>query len=63
MIYLRIIFHMSSNSDSIVTAIKPKAEYRFFAAAVLLFYSLQKNTFVKVTYFSKLCYTSFQDPV
>jgi hypothetical protein len=35
MIYLHIKLQMPSFNDSLVTAIKPKAKYRFHAAAML----------------------------
>jgi hypothetical protein len=34
---------MSTSNYSLATAIKPKAEYKFYIATILLFYSQQKK--------------------
>jgi hypothetical protein len=36
-------FHMPVSSEPLVIAVKPKTKYRFHAAAMLLFYILQKK--------------------
>jgi len=43
MTYLRTKFYMSCYMDSLLITIKPKAKYRFHAAAMLLFYLLPKE--------------------
>jgi hypothetical protein len=43
-IYLHTKSHMTKYNDSIAIAIKRKAEYRFHAAAILLFYMLQMDS-------------------
>jgi hypothetical protein len=65
MICLRTKFQMLTSNGSLVVAIKPKAKYRFYAAAMLLFFVLQnKIVFTEVAYLSRIYYLiSFQDPV
>jgi hypothetical protein len=50
-IHLHIIFHMPCSNDSLVIAIRPKARYRFHAAAIL-FFIVRKNHIC----FLKICY-------
>jgi len=45
-------FHMFSFNGSLVTAIKPKAKYKFHTVTMLMSHILQK----KITYFPKICY-------
>jgi hypothetical protein len=45
---------MPSSNGSLVITIKPKAKYRFHAAAILLFNILQNITLTEVAYFSKI---------
>jgi hypothetical protein len=41
--YLYAKFHMSSSSDKVRIATKPRANYKYHAAAILLFYNLPKQ--------------------
>jgi hypothetical protein len=53
---------MSSSNGLLVTAVKTKAKYRFYAA-VNLFNILQIYNLNKIVYFSKTYYnTKFHDP-
>jgi hypothetical protein len=42
MICLHTKFHVPNSNNLLIVAIKPKVKYRFYAAAILLSYILQK---------------------
>jgi len=48
---------MLNSNGSLATAIRPKTKYILHAAAMLLFYILQKNI-TKLGYFSKMYYVT-----
>lgn len=43
-IYLHTKFHMPNSNGSLIIAIKPEVESRFYAAAILLPYNLLPKT-------------------
>jgi hypothetical protein len=47
MLYLLTKLHTYVSSGLLVVTVKPKAKYGFRAAAILLFYILQKNILTK----------------
>jgi hypothetical protein len=47
MIYLRAKFHVPDSNGSLTIAIKPKDEYRFHAATILLCNMLRKKSLNK----------------
>jgi hypothetical protein len=64
MIYHYTKFQMPSSNITLLIDLKSKAKKRVHAAAILLFYILQKITITKVAYSSNICYhTTFQDPI
>jgi hypothetical protein len=42
-------------------AINPKAKQNIHMAAMLIYYIPETFTYIKVTYFSKLCYHTYKD--
>jgi len=61
--YLHTKYRLPFSNGSLVIAIKPQANYRFRAAAILLFYSLRNTSFNKsCTFFVYLLLYTVQNP-
>jgi hypothetical protein len=60
-IYAHTKFHMSSSSGTWVIAIKPKANYRFRAVAMLLFCILQEIILKNLHIFARSIITNVHD--
>jgi hypothetical protein len=64
MVSLSTRFNIPGYHDSFTIAIKPKTNYKFHAAATLLFILFKRNTITETKYFTKITYhILFQDPV